>query len=303
MPFARVPASARPTLVLALWSLAACGYGPDRQYEPPVLADRIFTASTDSVEAFAYLTEEDRQRPGPPRLSRRFDRYTLYVRRLPDGAIVKELPMGDIMSAMEDSIARIIGVSDGVLWIQRDSVEGYRVPSLEPVPLSTSAQNDDARTTALRAKIAEFIALPFWQRQGSARLFTQVPSGLQPFERGSPLAELTLAKGGVLMRDDRSVWQVDEPASVLVMSSEADSTWSVSRVTTEGVRVWTSPLPLRFANGFVLLDAATHVVFMDQQSLGDRPGASDIIAWVNVATGEARVLTVADGTVAVVQPR
>lgn len=286
--------------LLAFAPLLACGDRSDRQYEPPILADRIFTASANGVEAFAYITREDRIRPGPTRLSRRFERYTLYVRRLPDGEIVRELPMGDILNAMEDSTPRIIGVADGVIWIQRDSVEGYRVPSLEPVLHSANARADDASTAALRAEIARFISRPFWERPGSARLFTQVSNGLMPFERGSRLESLGLTQAGVLMRADQSAWLVNEPASVLVMSGEADSTWSMSRVTLNGERRWTTPLALRFELALVVLDAATQVVFMDSQSQADRSGVRDRVAWVNVATGEMRVLEIADGTVSVV---
>lgn len=290
---ARIPGPRRLLSWLALSALVACGDRPDREVDPPVLADRIFTASTDSMDAFAYLTRENRLRPGPTRLARRFDRYTLYVRRMPDGAIVKALPLGDLMNAMEDSTPRIIAVADGVLWVQRDSVEGYRLPALEPVRHPVTAGAD----TALRARLAEYIARPLWQRPGSARLFTQVSSGLLPFERGTPLASLALARAGVLMRADRSAWQVDEPASTLVVAGEADSLWSVSRITPDGARVWNTTLPFQFLMAFVLLDATTHVVFIDTQSHADRSGVRDRVAWVNVMTGEAHVLEVADGTV------
>lgn len=283
--------------MLAMVAVFACGGQADRRVEPPVLADRIFDATTDSIEAFAYITREDRLRPGPARLSRRFDRYTLYVRRLPDGAILKELRLGDIRNAMEDSTPRIVGASDKVLWIQRDSVEGYRLPSLQPVALAADARSDNSGTTALRARVAHFMSLPFWERPGSARLFTQVSRGLMPLDRTSTHASLALSQAGVLMRNDRSAWTVDAPSSVLVMSIEADSTWSVSRVTTQGERLWTTPLALRFERGFVLLDATTHVVFMDSQSHAERSGVRDRVVWVNVSTGEARVLEIGDGEV------
>ncbi len=288
----------RPFVVLlALASVVACAGSVDQQYEPPRLAEHMFDASADGTEAFAYITREDRFRPGPVRLGRRYDRYRLHVRRLPDGAIVNELLLGDIMDALKDSTPRIIGVSERVLWVQQDSVLGFRVPSLEVVPLAAAAENDDARTATLRDSINRFAALPFWQKPGQARLFTSVKRGLQPLDRTSPISSLSLANAGVLRREDRSAWALDDPASVLVMSADADSTWSVSRVSVEGNVLWTTPLGVRFSRGFVLLDAATHVVFMDAEPHADRAGARDRVVWVNAMTGAARVLEIATGDV------
>lgn len=279
-----------------LASTLACSASADRQVEPPALADRIFDASSDTVSAFAYITSEKRLRPGPTRTSRRFDRYTLYVRRLPDGAVVRELPLGDIMNAMEDSTPRILGVLDHVIWIQRDTVEGYRVPYLEPVPFASSATNDDSITASLRLSLAEITDLPFWERPGTARLFTQVRSGLEPFASLSSLASLS-PEAGVLMRADRSAWRVASPASVLVMSVAADSTWSLSRVTEEPLIVWTTPLTLRFTGAFVLLDTEQHVIFTDSESSSERSGIRDRIVWVNAVSGDAWALEVSDGSI------
>src|SRR5690606_32129211 len=109
--------------VIPLMLLAALlGGDSDRRFDPPVLVDRIFEASTNSSEAFAYVTRDDRLRPGtagsPVVLI-----AAHCVRRLPDGVIVKELPLAD-MSGMKDSTPRIVGISVQVLWIQQDSVEG-----------------------------------------------------------------------------------------------------------------------------------------------------------------------------------
>ena len=48
-----------------------------------------------------------------------------------------------------------------------------------------------------------------------------------------------------------------------------------------------------------MLDAATHVVFMDSQPHAERSGARDRVVWVNVATGEKRALEIATGEIAI----
>ena len=59
---------------------------------------------------------------------------------------------------------------------------------------------------------------------------------------------------------------------------------------------------LRFAAGFVLFDAATHVVFTDAEAHADRAGARDRVVWVNVQSGQTREFEVATGTVTVKDP-
>lgn len=290
---------ARRRTVVLLSVLAAFACAPsEAQVEPPRLLDRIFSAGDSTENAISYLTKEDRRRH-----ARRFDRYRLQVRRLSDGALIASTALGDTTNFYPDSTPRAIGIANNVFWLKNDSLVGYRLPSLTPVSLAARATPGNGNDVPLRDTLAKLSKLPFWEKPGLARLFTSVSDGLLPVDSVPVGAARALPNVGVLMRDNRLAWYVGDSASVLVFSSEPDSTWSLSRVTREGEIRWTTPTSFKFSTGFVLLDASSYIVFMDTAPNEGRSGARDRVLWVHVLTGAAKVLEIGTGGVSVVTPR
>ncbi len=303
LPHRRTPLTSLERLAIPIGLVLLIGCTPDtEQVEPPRLVARVFDASAKGVDAIVYVTREDRRRPGPIRLSRRFDQYALVVRRLDDGAVVKRLALTDTMGIRQDSVPTVLGVFDAAIWLRHDSLVGYALPSLDGVRSIARHAVVSPEVAALHDTLQGLESLPEWMKPGMSRLFTEVSNGL--LARDSiPAAARSLPNAGVLMRADRSAWHVNSPASVLVMSREADSTWSLSRVERDGRLRWTTPLGVRFSTAFVVHDIASYVVFTDSESFPDRSGVRERVIWVNVDSGTARSLEVGTGVVASVSPK
>ncbi len=292
-----------PRLVVPIGFALLAGCTPDtEQVEPPRLVARVFDATAHGVDAIVYLTREDRRRPGPGRLSRRFDQYTLVVRRLKDGAVERSVALTDTMGLQQDSVPTVLGVFDMAIWLRHDSLVGYSLPSLNGVRSIARHAVVAPEVAALRDTMERVEALPEWMKPGMSRLFTDVSRGLMSPD-STPAAARSLPDAGVLMRADRSAWHLGSPASVLVVSREPDSTWSLSRVEREGSVRWTTPLGVRFSSAFVVHDIGPYVVFTDSESFPDRSGVRDRVVWVNTESGAARTLEVGTGAVAIVSPK
>ncbi len=114
----------------------------DTQIRPPRLSGALWRAGAGDQRFLVYITAEERRRAqrriGRPSsyISRTYTRYALELRHLPSGALVRALPLADQFTATGKAATpapeppQLLGVLDDVLWLWRDSLEGYRLPDL-----------------------------------------------------------------------------------------------------------------------------------------------------------------------------
>lgn len=60
----------------------------------------------------------------------RYSRFELVVRRMPTGEVVQVQRLADLKDFQEDESPTILGVAGDLLWVWRDSLEGYHLPNL-----------------------------------------------------------------------------------------------------------------------------------------------------------------------------
>lgn len=118
--------------------LLGIAFGRVRDYQdrPPRLFGDLWRAGTKESPLLVYVTLEQRARArsitGRSR-SFYFDRYSrfeLVVRRMPSGEVVQVRRLADLKTYQEDQAPAILGVAGDLLWVWRDSLEGYHLPNL-----------------------------------------------------------------------------------------------------------------------------------------------------------------------------
>lgn len=128
-------ATAVAVVLLALLAIAFGG-ARDVQEEPPRLTGELWRAGTNAAPLLVYITMEERTRAVPiigGSSSFRYQpyaRFELVVRRIPSGELVQVQRLADRRDYTDEQAPTILGVVGDLLWVWRDSLEGYHLPNL-----------------------------------------------------------------------------------------------------------------------------------------------------------------------------
>lgn len=132
----RTPAAVAAVAVAVLVPLGISRLLRDTPDEPPALASRLWRADHGGAPHVVYVTRQRRIRAlvvrGRSRSLRHdpYTRFTLVVRRVPEGALVKSVVLGDYENVGIGNGPEILGVVGDVVWTWRDSLEARRLPAL-----------------------------------------------------------------------------------------------------------------------------------------------------------------------------
>lgn len=137
-PRGRVPVVlsvlAAATLVVLVWFF---GKTADTAVDVPRLSGALWRAGTTEQPLLLYITAQERSRAmrriGRPSsyVPRPYVRYTLVTRRIPNGDVQDTVHLADRDDRVDERTPQVLGVVGDHAWIWRDSLEGYRISTLE----------------------------------------------------------------------------------------------------------------------------------------------------------------------------
>lgn len=283
-------------------SLAVVFWLPRRQLEPRTLSDLsdpIFDARGDGDVALVYLAQEMWGVWGKGgSTSRVTARYFLVTRRASDGRIIAERAIGEGTVDTRDGRPTILGVVDGMLWLQQDSVTRWRLPSLEPAPVASGER------TSTDSILADLRTSAAFARSGMAKRWTDVRSARLVYARTPSLQ--SPADAFVIAHANDVPWRLADPDGWLAFVTAPDDVHrsDLLRVTDAEQMVWRTPLALDADAPFSVLDLGTHAVFQQwtgrtlHRRLDSGPGSPEpasVRLWsVDLATGAVTMYSVAD---------
>jgi hypothetical protein len=122
-------------ILLTALPLAIISCRRDAQTEPPSLSGQVWGASLAGTPLVLYVMRETRSRSVSASGEdgdryEPYSRFALIMRRIPDGALLHALPLGDRTFTGDRNGPQIIGVVGDVVWIWRDSLEARSLSDL-----------------------------------------------------------------------------------------------------------------------------------------------------------------------------
>jgi hypothetical protein len=117
-------------LVFSVWTR-------DSRIEPPVRAGHYWSGKTNDSWVIAYVTTEERGRrraltPGrnSSYTTDHYNRCRVTVRKLPDGVVVSEVLLGDVLRKLNKPAPQIVGIVGDVLWLWDGMLTARSLPDL-----------------------------------------------------------------------------------------------------------------------------------------------------------------------------
>ncbi|HUQ82910.1 MAG TPA: hypothetical protein VM076_17290 [Gemmatimonadaceae bacterium] len=187
--------AARAVEIAAISLVVATGCSRDKQVAPPRLSGQVWHTDFHGEPLAVYLTREERGTSVPlsDEVSSRTDPYSrfyLVVRRIPSGAVLHSIEVGDVPLEADAKIPDIIGFVGDVMWLWRGEPEARRLSDLSIIasPRTLAGREAGSESDQLPTDRAAYTIAPnpvaLIARGRDARFYVvdAVTSSVKPFD-------------------------------------------------------------------------------------------------------------------------